>query len=131
MLLTVPLLQKLSPNSKLAIIKNYTNYLSLPLSFLSPLFSDSLCLSFLSNQHLLPLLSQPLVFSFLTFSLLHVSFFFPSSSPSHWRSRSLVSLSLGWHREQTDTWEGCFVIQQVIPLWHGRRGGVRMGYREG
>lgn len=43
------------------------------------------------------------------------SFSSPPLCRPHQRSRSLVSLSLGWHREQADTWEGCFVIQQVIP----------------
>ena len=45
-------------------------------------------------------------------------------------SRSWVALSLSWQREWADTWEGCFVIQQVIPPWH-RKGGVLMGCREG
>lgn len=37
--------------------------------------------------------------------------------------RSLVLLPLSWHRQQGDTWEGCFVIQQVIPPWHRQGGG--------
>lgn len=34
--------------------------------------------------------------------------------------------SLGWHREQADTWEGCFVILQVVPPWQ-REGGRGQG----
>ena len=41
----------------------------------------------------------------------------------HRHSSSLVSLSLSWHREQAGTWEGCFVIQQVIPPWQWGGGG--------
>lgn len=62
---------------------------------------------------------SPLPPSFLPFSL--------SLCRPHQLSRSLVSLSLGWHREQPDTWEGCFVIQQVIPPWQREGGGGGWG----
>lgn len=64
-------------------------------------------------------LSSPLTSPSLPLS----SFSSPPLCCPHQRSRSLVLLSLGWHREQADTWEGCFVIQQVIPPWQRERGG--------
>lgn len=108
-----------------------------PSSFTS--CSSFVCFFF---SHSLASLALHLLLFFVTFSLFpflsaHLSLSLSSlSSPPlcrpHQRSRSLVSLSLGWHREQAHTWEGCFVIQQVIPPWQRERGGLGlMGCREG
>lgn len=102
-----------------------------PSSFTS--FSSLVCFFF---SYSLTALALHLMLFFVTFSLFpflsaHLSLSLPLSSLSspplcrpHQRSRSLVSLSLGWHREQAHTWEGCFVIQQVIPPWQRDGGGA-------
>lgn len=142
MLLSFLLLSKLS--STVCSLSLKTPSFSLPDT---RLFSPASCFASL----LLPSFSSSNLLLFLPpsppFSALYLLFcFFPHLSPSthlslplsslspsplcrpHQLSRSLVSLSLGWHREQPDTWEGCFVIQQVIPPWQREGGGGGWGW---
>lgn len=139
-----------------AITQNYLFFLYAPRHTLSislplPAMSSLLLLfvllppptftSFISSRHSLTSLALHRLLSFSPFPSAtspSSSLLFSLSSPPlrrpHQRSKSLVSLSLGWHREQADTWEGCFVIQQVIPPWQMGRGGGGlglMGRREG
>lgn len=117
----------------------YVHYRS-KLPLLLPKHTLSFFLSLSPSLHLFLILyfffpsslaSLTLLFTFsISFSLSH-HFSSPPLYRPHQRSRSLVSLSLGWHREQADTWEGCFVIQQVIPPWHKKEGGWWDARREG
>ena len=117
----------------------YSKFVIAQNSLLSLQDTLSFFLRHLSSSTISPLPSlsffQLLACTFFTFHDLHHRFFvhflplpflskhlsnlaLPPLCRPHRHSSSLVSLSLSWHREQAGTWEGCFVIQQVIPPWH-------------